>query len=250
MTQHTYLDQGLAILRARLSTPPFSTGSGPHAPAIHPFITISRECCAGATSLGHRLLPLLDKEMGGEGQSWMFLDKDLITYALMQHRLPERLANYLPEDRLSEVKALIGELLGLHPSLWQLEQKVAEAILQLAHVGRIVFAGRAAHLITRDMPGGFHVRLVASFEERTRRMMEQQNCTEEDAIEAINRTDTARRRYVQTYFDQDIDDARTYDLVINTDRIAPEAAARMIADGLEAQVAAILATTPATHWTG
>ena len=57
----------------------------------------------------------------------MFLDKDLIKQALTKHNLPERLAAYLPEDRISEIKATVGELVGLHPSLWELEHKISEA---------------------------------------------------------------------------------------------------------------------------
>lgn len=250
MSTHAYLDQGLAILQARLSTPPFPAESEPRTPPIHPFVTISRECCAGASSLGRKLLPLLDNEIGQDGQSWMFLDKDLITFALTQHRLPERLAEFLPEDRISETKSLIGELLGLHPSLWELEHQVAEAILQLAHVGRVVFAGRAAHLITSSLPGGFHVRLVASLESRTKRMMALQHCGEDDAIQAIARTDAARRRHVQTHFDRDIDDPHTYDLVINTDRVALATAAHLVVQALRDRLASInpVPTAPAP-WT-
>ena len=82
------------------------------------------------------------------------LDKDLLTHALTLHRLPERLAAFLPEDSISETNAVIGELVGLHPSLWTREHQIAEAVLQLAHVGRVIFVGRAAHLITRAVPGG------------------------------------------------------------------------------------------------
>ena len=162
----------------------------------------------------------------------MFLDKDLLIYALTSHHLPERLAEFLPEDRVSEIKAVIGELVGLHPPLWELEHQVAETIRQLARSGRVIFAGRAAHLVTRSFPGGFHVRLVAGKETRIKRMM---------ALRALrpgggggpHRKDRPRpERFVRTYFGEDIDDPHTYDLVINTDRISAPAAARMVMDGL------------------
>ncbi len=232
MPSHTYLDHGLTILNTRMQEPgasssPRSAGEAP------PFITLSREACAGATTLGQLLLPLLDRDFGLESKSWMFLDKNLLNFALSSRQLPERLADMLPEDRISEIKGIIGELVGLHPPLWQLEQQIGETILQLARSGRVIFAGRAAHLLTWSLPGGFHVRLVASKETRIRRMMDLRKCDWAAAEEMIGLSDTARRRFVKTNFGTDIDDPHTYDLVINTDRLSPAAVAVLVHEGLK-----------------
>ena len=227
MAPHTYLDHGLAIFKTRYKTP----GGESHAPfsaPSRPFLTISRETCAGATTLGQHLLPLLDQQMGEEGRSWMFLDKDLLTHALTTHHLPEHLATYLPEDRRPEIKGMIGEIVGLHPPLWELEHRVAEAILQIARLGRVIFAGRASHLVTRDLPGGFHLRLVAPLELRVRRRQELQGCGLAEARQVLEETDNARRRYVYSNFEQDINDPHTYDLVINTAHIPPGTAAQIV----------------------
>jgi cytidylate kinase len=227
MAPHTYLDHGLAIFRTRYKTP----GSESHAPysaPSRPFLTISREACAGATTLGQHLLPLLDQQLGEEGRSWMFLDKDLLTHTLTTHHLPEHLATYLPEDRRSEIKGMIGEIVGLHPPLWELEHRVSEAILQIAQLGRVIFAGRASHLITRDLPGGFHLRLVAPLELRIKRMQELQKCDRAEAKRILEETDNARRRYVHSNFEQDINDPHTYDLIINTEHMLPGTAAQLV----------------------
>jgi hypothetical protein len=241
MTTHPYLHHGLTILRARLKNPqsrhPLHSGQVPQ-----PFITLSRETCAGATTLGQHLLPLLDARLGEEGRSWMFLDKDLIQQALSLHHLPEQLATYLPEDRLPEIKGLIGEIVGLHPPLWELEHRVAEAIHKFAQLGRVIISGRAAHLITRDLPGGFHLRLIAPLESRIRRAEETQQIGPEMAGNFIRETDDARERYVRTNFDQDINDPHAYDLVINTARIPPATAAALVLQAMQARVAAL---TPA-----
>lgn len=239
MRTHTYLEHGVSILNARLRSPlgPIQTGGSPS----RPFITISREACAGATTLGRRLVPLLDEQLGEEDRKWLFLDKDLITHALTKHNLPERLAAYLPEDRISEIKALVGELVGLHPSLWELEQKISEVIVQLAHLGSVIFAGRAAHLVTHSLAGGFHLRLVASMESRIKRMMELQNCDAAAAEAELLNTDRARQRYAQTNFGKDLSDPHLYDLVINTDRFTSEAAARLVVATVRERMAAAAA---------
>jgi cytidylate kinase len=164
------------------------------------------------------------------------MDRDLLTYALAHHELPQQLARFLPEDKISEIDSLIGEIMGLHPSIWSLEQQVAQAIVQFAHVGHLVFVGRAGHLLTQSLPGGFHVRLVASKEIRVRRMMGEHGITAHEAEAEIDRTDLGRRRFMRSHFAKDIDDPHTYDLVINTDRICPETAASIVIEGLRNRV--------------
>ena len=236
MPQHAYLEQGLSVLEARLKIPQ-PLGQIGRALEARPFITLGHETGAGATTIGQLLVPLLDQSLGEKGQGWIFLDKNLLAYALAKHNLPERLAAHLPEDKVSEIKAMIGEWLGLHPSLWDLEHKVAAVILQLAHVGRVVIAGRAAYLITRSLPGGFHVKLVASPEVRAQRMMKLLNCDAVAAAAHNRETDLARHRYVKARFGRDIDDPHLYDLVINTDRMSPAAVARLIIDALHGRLA-------------
>ncbi len=235
MPQTTYLERGLSVLEARLQAP--QPSQSPFPGGGQPFVTLGRETGAGATTVGQLLVPLLDQAFGAEGQNWVFLDKNLLAHALARVNLPERLAHHLPEDKVSEIKAIIGELLGLHPSLWDLEQRVAEAILQLAHMGRVVIAGRAAYLITKSLPGGFHVKLVAPLEVRTERIMKLLDCTEAAAEAHIRKTDLARRRYLRTRFGRDIDDAQLFDLVINTGRMAPDTVAQIIVQAMRGRQA-------------
>lgn len=240
MTPHTYLDHGITILHTRFQGP----GAGPQgsfsAPS-RPFLTISREACAGATTIGQHLVPLLDARLGEEGRSWMFLDKDLLTHALTTDHLPEHLATFLPEDRVSDIKGMIGEIVGLHPPIWELEQRVNAAIRQVAQLGRVIFAGRAAHLITRSLPGGFHLRLVAPLELRIRRLQALQGCDRNTATRVLQETDNARRRYVRSNFERDINDPHTYDLIINTEKIPPATAAQLV---LQAMLERVNAAAP------
>lgn len=237
-THHPYLHQGLTILHTRLQSDQSRRSILTESPP-HPFLTISRETCAGATTLGRHLLPLLEAQLGEDGRSWMFLDKDLITQALNLHHLPERLADYLPEDRLSEIKGLIGEMVGLHPPLWELEHRVAEAIHRFAQLGHVIISGRGAHLITRDLPGGFHLRLIAPVESRIRRAQEIHQTSREIAENFVRECDSARERHVQTNFEVNVGDPHAYDLVINTDRIPPATAARLVLTGLQEHIAAL-----------
>lgn len=238
MDPHTYLEHSLSVLHARLKNPS-QFQSAAASGEFHPFITLSRETGAGATTLGQQLVLRLNQDLGIGGDGWVFLDKDLLTQALLHHQLPARLADYLPEDRIAETRAVIGEIVGLHPSLWQLEQQISEAIRQLAHVGRVIFAGRAANLVTRALPAGLHVRLVASLETRIARVAASLGCDRSEAFSHIEKTDLARRRYVRSHFDHDLDDPHLYDLVINTERVTPGATARLVIAALHERLATL-----------
>ena len=241
-TTHPYLDQGIKILKTRLHSTSVIPPAGANSSCC-PFITISREAGAGATVLGQQLVPLLNEQMIEEGRSWIFFDEDLITHALTKHHLPERLAEYLPEDRVSEIKALIDELVGLHPPVWELEHKVSEAIVQLAQLGCVILTGRASNLITRTLPGGLHLRLVAAMEARIQRMMKIKNCDAGMAKHTLLGSDQARSRYAQTNFQQDIEDPHNYDLVINTDLITPACAAHLVMHTLRGRIQAFAPQT-------
>jgi cytidylate kinase len=234
MITHSSLDSGVAILKARIASP--EAGAPSTGRAVRPFITISRESGAGATTLGRLLISRLDAEFGQEGHGWRLLDKDLLNFALEHDALPKSLARYLPEDKISEIDALIGEVVGLHPSIWTLEHRVAKTIIHLADAGRVIFVGRAAHLLTHALPGGFHVRLVAPRDIRVRRLIESEGIGSKEAEAQVDRTDYGRRRFVRSHFGRDIDDPQSYDLIINTGRISPGTATALVIEGLRHQV--------------
>ncbi len=243
MTLHPNIERGAAVLEARLKNSPLA-GQTAHPMVSRPFITLSRETGAGATTLGEMLVPLLDAAVGEPGHGWVFMDKNLIAHALAQQNLPERMAKYLGEGRISEIQAVIGELMGLHPPLWELEQQVVEAVLQLAQLGRVILVGRASYVVTRSLPAGFHVRLVAPLEVRMKRIMRILNCSEATARAYILENDRGRERFLRTRFDREIGDAHLYDLVINTERMAPATSARLIVEALRDRVAGLQGSRP------
>jgi cytidylate kinase len=74
------------------------------------------------------------------------------------------------------------------------------------------------------------VRLVGSFERRVERAREVFGYDLKTATNYIKKKDQGRKRYLKDNFDADIDDALLYDIVINTDRVRYEEAARIIGD--------------------
>ena len=197
------------------------------------FVTISRAAGSGGASLAR----LLARKLNGEAAAdvvWKVYEGNLTTRMLQDQHLPARFARYLPEDKVPEINATIGEFVGLHPSLWELIQKTNETMRQLATGGNVILVGRGANFATAGLPGGVHVRLVAPADYRARFYAQRFGVTFDEAMAHNAKCDAARRRYVTTYFNTDVANPAAYDLVINTAHVPLAEAADMITAHLRA----------------
>ncbi len=194
-----------------------------------PFITISREAGAGASSLARLIADRLNNELEPGQTLWRVFDGNLVEAMLRDLDYPEYLARYLPEDSFSEIDASIGEIVGLHPNLWELVQQTNCLIRHLAGEGRCILIGRGANFATAAIPNGLHLRLVGDPQARARHLAGLQRLSIARAVERTTKTDAARRRYVKMHFNRDIDDPACYDLVLNSTGIPlPEASSMVV----------------------
>jgi cytidylate kinase len=146
---------------------------------------------------------------------------------LEDHHLPKRLAQFMPEDHVSDISDAMDELFGLHPSSWTLVEQTAETILRLAELGNVILIGRGANVVTAKLDYVFHVRLVASVDKRAEYLQDLQKISRKTALEMIRREDRGRARYLSKHYGADINDPLSYHLVINTERVGYEHAARI-----------------------
>jgi len=182
--------------------------------------------------VGEELAAYLQAHSRKDAPPWTLFDRNLVEKVLEEHNLPERMARFLAEDRISELQDTMDELFGLHPPSWTLVRQTADTILHLVELGRVIIIGRGGGIITRNLDYVFHVRLVGSLERRLDYVQEYYKMEKKEALEFINREDRGRQRYLKKYFDLEIDDPLLYHVVINTDLIPQKLAARMIGDAL------------------
>jgi cytidylate kinase len=197
----------------------------------NPSITISRMCGAGGRTVASKLVEYLQPHTPA-GRSWTIFDKKLIEQVLADHHLSKRLVEFLPEDHKSLVAELIENLRGLHPPTSTIVEQTVETIWNLAAAGQVILVGRAANVITEKLDNVYHVRLVGSLENRIARVEEVYELGRNDAREFILAQDAAKRRYMKEYFGREIDDPTLYHLIINTDKISYEQAARLIGEAV------------------
>lgn len=201
-----------------------------------PVVTISRQTGAGGHATGEALAAYLQGKAPKTSPPWTLFDRKLVEEVLADHQLPAKLADFMPDQRLlSGIEDVVEELLGMHPASWHLVQQTTETILRLAEMGNVILVGRGASIITGHLPQAFHVRLVGSPEVRAEFLIQTQGLSKRKALATLEQEDVSRKRYIRRYFKRDIDDPLLYDLVVNTDRIPTDEAARIVGDAVLAR---------------
>jgi len=226
MSDLTSLERCLSYIDCHLQSPhgPAHVSRQVHAPAV----TISRQTGAGGIPIADKLAERLNAHRPRGTVTWTVFHKNLVEKVLEEHHLPARLAEFMPEDKVSGIADAVEELLELHPSSWSLVRQTTETILGLAELGHVILVGRGANVITARLSHVFHVRLVGSLDQRAVRVQEHYRLGRRAALAFLRREDAGRARYLRKYFKKDVDDPLLYHLTINTDNVSMEEAAEMI----------------------
>lgn len=198
--------------------------------STQPFVTISRETGAGGTTVGNLLVNYLNERDKNNYFKWKLFDRNIIGRVLEDHRLPELYKDFLNETKISEIQDTFERLMGLHPGMNQLAKKTCQTILNLASLGNVVIIGRGANIITKNLEGGFHVRLIADYDWKVKHVESLYGLSRKDAIKYVNEEDVKRKEYVKKIFNRNVGDPMIYDLIIRTGRVTFEEAAEIIAE--------------------
>ena len=213
-------------------------GAPSKAPSIpKPAITVSRQTGAGAVTVAHLVAEQLDNECPGEPPCpWVVFDRNLASEILKDHNLSAKIEQFMPEDTKFPLTDALEALLGLHPINWTLKEYAKETMRTLAARGNVIVVGRGPAVVTAFLPRILHVRLVAPFDFRVQHFAEFYQTTVEKATHLVREKDEARRRYVKSYFNADVNDPSHYHLIINTKLNGFKGAAQIISHTLVNQI--------------
>lgn len=181
-------------------------------PEPGPVITVSRLAGSGGRTLAAGL-------------------RDRIGCVVHDHSIVERIAR---TRRLSpELVALLDEQDIRQSDLWvrgvlenrlflkeQYRDALTETVVEMAAAGNAVILGRGAgHILGHR--ASLRVRLVAGTATRQARIQEQLGTSRAEARVLVEETDRRREAYVRKLLGVDPHDPSGYDVVVNTDRLAP-----------------------------
>src|SRR5687767_5509744 len=98
------------------------TAKGGRRVSVRPAVTISRQAGCGALVVAQKLAAFLQRDASPDDPPWTVFDRNLIEKVLEDHNLPARMAQYLPEDRATELQDFAHEFFGLRPGSWTMIQ--------------------------------------------------------------------------------------------------------------------------------
>jgi len=105
---------------------------------------------------------------------------------------------------------------------------IQEVITRTALAGGCVIVAHGAGVLLAGMSGVLRVFVTASPAVRAERVMAERGCSAREATRAVEWTDHERAAYLQRFYGVSREQPTQYDLVVNTDRLTAQDAARII----------------------
>ena len=158
-----------------------------------------------------------------EAMGFQFIDRNAMDQVLCQ-QFPIRL------DELSRIKR--------NPHIY--DEMVRSSIAEVARRHNVVILGGGAQFLFAKVVASLHVHIVAPLPYRIARVMRLAGVEREGAERIIQDRDEAKRRFTFHLYGADWRDPEHYDLVLNLDRFANDAAVQIIREvaktkGIEAR---------------
>lgn len=186
------------------------------------FVTISRAGGAGGHTIAQMLVNRLNALDPGE-EPWALWDRALVEKICGDLKIAQDVVESL---EVSGRTWLEDFLAGLSMESDQTEAKVygrvVASIRALAQKGRVVIVGRGGVYITRNMPGGVHLRLVAPLEYRARYMARQLGLSFDQAMAHVRQLDHQRAAFFQRYWPKEMRAPEVFSVTINTSLVSEE----------------------------
>ena len=180
-------------------------------------ITIARGFGSGGRTIGRMLAERLNI-------SWY--DQDLIRLASEESGINIDLFGKADESKRAKLfgkydgsfgEKIISPSSGEFTSDDNLFNYQAKIIKELHKKSNCIIVGRCADYILRDEPGVLRVFVYASKESCIKTVADLYNLSPKDAERQIERIDRARSTYYRYYTGQEWDNARNYDLCLNSE---------------------------------
>jgi cytidylate kinase len=201
-------------------------------------ITISKESATDS----EKVAALVAKRLG-----WEYIGKRLVAEIAKELRISEsdvemfrqasqsRILKFVDRYTCSLVQKVVDREYGCldDKAYFDITKKLVE---NLYEVGSVVILGWGGQCLLRGKPDVFHVRLRKDEEAKIAAVMERYHLDRQAAKRFIETEEGDSRSYVRHYFQEDWNDARLYDLIIDMGRNSAEQAAEKICDNVVGKI--------------
>ncbi len=196
-------------------------------PGSCPFITISREYGCGGYEVAEALAGILNSSADSKAV-WAAYDRGVLEMIGEDLGLTRELADTLTSKARGQFDDFFKKSFSAYPTQITVYRTLSETVRTLATNGHVIIVGRGGNIITRDMPNGFNVRLVAPLEWKAERIAKIMDMKKKDAEKLVVKKDRERVSFFQEFAKFNIADPNNYHLVLNNERFSSEEAAAII----------------------
>lgn len=98
--------------------------------------------------------------------------------------------------------------------------------------GNVVIVGRGGMAALQNKPDVLHVRIQAPLAVRIKRLAEHERISQDEAAQRVKARDLSDVEWIRRYFDLDSHDPALFDVIVNTAKISPAAAADLVVKAL------------------
>jgi cytidylate kinase len=178
-----------------------------------PLITISRGIGCGG---------MIIARLVAEGLKLELFDDDRLEQELFKMGIHEEGSELIKEKQPGFLDQIFSSKAGIY--LDYLEA----AIYEVAKKGEGVIIGHGSQMLLRDFECALHVRIQATESKRIQNLMTQKGIGEDAAWKLIHKRDHEQGGFFQYAFHKDWNDPALYDLIINTEQIDLDLAAKLV----------------------
>jgi cytidylate kinase len=188
-----------------------------------PFVTISRQAGAGGEEVMQKLIKRLRERDRAEPQ-WTGFDRELVEKVAEDHKLAKFLIESLEDHEYNWLRDVLHGLGASRdwPSDVAIYHRVAKTVWALAQAGRVVIVGRGGVFLTEGLPGGVHIRLVASFEHRVQRYAEAEGIDLRQAERKVRELENRRAAFYRRFWPKRPLEPETFTATFNTGKLSDE----------------------------
>ena len=215
-------------------------GGAPEEVVSNPsFLTISRQSGTGAHALAESIVStfssLDDVTIFG---GWRIYDRTICDMVVRDPKFASSLDALLEEEYRSKPRDIFHQLVNVTVDQGAVMNRVFLVVRAMARMGNGIIIGRGGSQVTRDLPHGVSMRLVASQHDRVRATAARFGMSEREAKAEIKRRDASRERMIRDRFGVDIGDPNEYDVTWNVAATSHEEIALAVAELVRGRAAA------------
>ena len=198
-------------------------------------VCISSEAGAGAAEASRLVAETLSFEL---------IDEQIVTRAAVEADVEQDVVADVERRKSALVKLIEGlgppnaaagglmmipeEVADVRPASKELRALIRSVIEETASGGNVVIVAHAASLALGSRDDVLRVLVTASSKTRKQRVAASLQVDEKGAARAIKRSDAGRADYIKRFYGVPAEQPTHYDLVINTDKLTPHDAARLV----------------------